>query len=133
MNTIIQIQITDVKRYPQKKKLGEMPLPNCCPDRKCQSKHSLVVKDYYPRYAVGFKKVYRIFIRRVKCRVCQKSFIMLPIFLLPYRIFIVPFIKKAQYLYKQVKKSLRQVVKSLSIRETTVSYVSIYYWRNLSL
>ncbi|HRW35943.1 MAG TPA: DUF6431 domain-containing protein [Thermotogota bacterium] len=46
-------------------------------------KDRLLKNGYYQRYMISFSKTYRIFIRRYRCRHCQRSLSVLPSFLLP--------------------------------------------------
>jgi len=66
---------------------SDSPRPQDCPQ--CGEKHCLIGHGYYQRKAKDEQRVYRIRVKRWRCKICQRSVSVLPNFLCPWRHYLV--------------------------------------------
>ena len=81
MQIIYEAEITLVEYY-RKGTENDYPIIEACPG--CLSRMVLMRHGFYWRYAVLLKRSYSIPILRLKCPCCEKTFSLLPDFLLPF-------------------------------------------------
>ncbi|MGZ8884699.1 MAG: DUF6431 domain-containing protein [Halobacteriota archaeon] len=71
----------DVEEYARRGKENHFPSIECCPA--CHARARLKKHGFYERFAVEGENVWRLFIQRLKCVSCNKTFTILPDFLVP--------------------------------------------------
>lgn len=94
--------------------------PNCCYQGRMNH------HGFYERNAISFNGIHRIPIHRYICPVCNKTFSLLPSFLLPYYQYTLTVLYICLYRYGALKKTLLQVVESLDLVFMSHQHVSFY-------
>ncbi len=84
------------------------PRPSACP--LCQALNSLIGHGFYPRKPLDQDHVYRISIKRWRCKGCHHSTSSLPSFLLPFRHYLLAVIQKVLATRHEDQASHAQVV-----------------------
>lgn len=70
-----------VEEYAQRGRRNRFPCIECCPS--CHARARLRKHGFYERYAVEGETVWRLIIQRLKCVSCNRTFSLLPDFLVP--------------------------------------------------
>lgn len=86
----------------------------------------------YSRYVILDSRKEPIFlsIQRIRCLSCLKTHALLPVFIIPYRIFSMPIIHRVIYLFRISKLSAPSIAKSLNLNLSYVQYLISFYLKH---
>lgn len=128
MISITKFQVI-ITRYAKLGKDNDFPV--ICGCRNCGYEGKLHRHGFYQRYVITQYEVYKVFILRVKCPSCNKTYSLIPSFLIPYRQYCFEHIFLCLY-YSFVKGysylKILEVFKGLN-PHTLFSSANIYFFR----